>query len=1261
MKRILLLILIGVILFLTGCDIQKPNGNGNETPAYSSYKETPGVTGVTPKYHSYKDIPGVTSAETDAIESLRAKRTSFVYGMNPSSEAFYTADGTITGFSSLFCGWLSELFGISFKPAIFEWGDLVSGLSDGKIDFTGELTAAEERKNPTDPNRKPYFMTDAITERTVKIMRLAGSGSLSEIAASRPLKYAFLTDATTINDVSSNTNEKFESIMINDYETAYALLKSGEIDGFVDEGVAEAAFDKYNDVVSEDFTPIIYSSVSMTTQEPELAVIISVVQKALENENVHYFSELYKQGYQEYLIHKLFLQFTDEEREYIENHPVISFAAEFDNYPVSFYNKYNNEWQGIAFDVLSEVTKLTGLSFKVANAPNKDFSELMQMLETGKVSIISELIRSEEREGRFLWPENALFLDRYALISKWNLDNIQINDILHMKVGLKKDTAHAVWFKKSFPTHEFTVEYDNTDEVFEALDRGDIDLMMSRMSQLLTLTNYHELTGYKDNYIFDVYYESTFGFNKDEPVLCSIIDKTLPFINCELISSQWMNKNFDYNAKVMQARLPWLIGASALLLLVIILLVVLFIIKHREKKRLESLVWKRTSELENASRAKSDFLSNMSHEIRTPMNAIIGMTNIGKSAADIERKDYSFGKIEDASKHLLGIINDILDMSKIEAGKFELAPVEFDFERVLQRVVNVVNFRVDEKKQKLTVYIDRKIPQFIIGDEQRLAQIITNLLGNAVKFTPEEGSININTYFSGEENGICKIKISVRDTGIGISREQQTKLFQSFQQAESSTARKFGGTGLGLSISKNIVEMMGGEIWIESEIGKGSAFIFTVQMKRGEKQRRVYSEQINNWKDVRILVVDDDEYILKDFKGIVGRLGAVCDTALNADEALRIVEQGGEYDIYFVDWRMPDIDGIELIKRLRSRTHASGEPLMIMISAVESSEIAAEAKEAGVDKFLQKPLFPSAIADIISEYLGVTRQLPKETEVDVNGIFKGRRILLAEDVEINREIVLALLEPTEIEIDCAVNGDEAVRMFTEAPGKYEIIFMDVQMPEMDGYEATSQIRSLDIPEAKTVPIIAMTANVFREDIEKCLEAGMDDHIGKPLDLNTLFEKLNKYLTHHKEDVKMKNTYVLEHGIVWSDSLLLGDARVDTQHQKIFELVNDIINMCENGSSTKKVKETLNFMVDYAVGHFADEEALQLEYNYPEYEKHKQKHEEFKVKVNELVQRFNENGSSAELSNEINSFLVRWLVDHIQEEDKKIGEHIRKVT
>ena len=512
---------------------------------------------------------------------------------------------------------------------------------------------------------------------------------------------------------------------------------------------------------------------------------------------------------------------------------------------------------------------------------------------------------------------------------------------------------------------------------------------------------------------------------------------------------------------------------------------------------------------EQGNRSKSAFLANMSHEIRTPMNAIIGMTVIGKAAEDIHRKDYCFEKIENASQHLLGVINDVLDMSKIEANKFELSYVEFDFEKTLQRVVNIISFRADEKKQKLSVYIDKSIPRMLIGDDQRLAQVITNLLGNAVKFTPEEGSVRLDTKFLGKEDDMYLIQVTVKDSGIGISAEQQ-QLFHSFQQAESGTSRRFGGTGLGLVISKNIVELMGGRMEMVSELGKGSSFSFVFKAKRGTKKTPSLSEIGVNWENVKIMAVDDDSEILGYFSEILQRFGSKCDTAGSGQEALALIGEKGIYDIYFVDWKMHGMDGIMLARELKAKSKTPEHTIVIMISAAEWSAVAEEAKSAGVDRFLSKPLFPSSIADAITEVIGLNH-FRESKQADKSETFKGYRILLAEDVEINREIVQALIEPTQLEMDCAENGAQAVAMFANSPEAYDMIFMDVQMPEMDGYEATRRIRAFDHPRSKTIPIVAMTANVFVEDVTRCLEAGMNDHIGKPLDVEDFFKKLRSHM------------------------------------------------------------------------------------------------------------------------------------------------------
>jgi signal transduction histidine kinase len=387
---------------------------------------------------------------------------------------------------------------------------------------------------------------------------------------------------------------------------------------------------------------------------------------------------------------------------------------------------------------------------------------------------------------------------------------------------------------------------------------------------------------------------------------------------------------------------------------------------------------------EQASKAKSSFLANMSHEIRTPLNAIIGMTAIAKESNDSARKDYCLKKIEGASVHLLGVINDILDMSKIEEDKFELSYTEFELNTMIQRVINIFEFRFGEKKQIFSMNLTPDLPKRIITDDQRLAQVVTNLLSNAVKFTPEGGSIMLTARrLEDKDRNFCTLEIAVTDTGIGIPKEQQGKLFDSFVQVDSSISRKFGGTGLGLVICKKIVELMNGKIWMESEKGKGATFTFTIRAE-------------------------------------IGTSGVTGDAAVKAPD-------GGAPD---------NADNID---------------------------------------------------------------------------FHGKRILLAEDVEINREIVITVLQPMRLEITEAEDGQRVYDLFCANPDAYDLIFMDIHMPGVDGYEATRLIRTFNHPKAKTVPIIAMTANVFREDIERCHAAGMNDHIGKPLDFNAVKAILKQYL------------------------------------------------------------------------------------------------------------------------------------------------------
>jgi diguanylate cyclase (GGDEF)-like protein len=587
-KRTLCLWLGILSLFVFGCEPEASRKARQEHPVYTSFR----------------DIPGVTAEEIAAIERLQAKKRSFVFGMNPSTELFTEEDGSAGGYSVLLCDWLTTLFGMSFKPTLYEWDDLMVGLQSHVVDFTGEMTPTEER-------RQHYFMTDSIAERTIKRVSVKGSEALSRTEKQRPLRYVFLEDATTRELVWPFVRQDSKYVFAGNYGEVYRLLQEDKVDAFLDESPSEASFEAYGDVVVEDFYPLTFSPVSMTTQNPELAPIISVVQKALHHGSSYHLTQLYNQGYAAYRRHKLFMQLTAEEKAYIREHSApdraIPLAIEYANYPVSFYNEQEEAWQGIALDVLKEIEQLTGLTFARAHEGRVEWPDLLAMLVRGEVALVTELIPSETRRGRFLWPDIPYQIDKYALLSRADHPAIKPNEILYARVGLLADTTYTEVFRAWFPEHKNTVEYVNNYEAFNALERGDVDFLMMTQNLLLNVTNYLERPGFKVNVLFNRPYESTFGIHVEEAMLRSIMSKALRVIDTQGITQHWSHKMFDYRLKMAEAKLPWLIGVSVLMFCVVTLLLVLYQSRSMEK-RLENLVQTRTAEL----REQRDLLAQMS-------------------------------------------------------------------------------------------------------------------------------------------------------------------------------------------------------------------------------------------------------------------------------------------------------------------------------------------------------------------------------------------------------------------------------------------------------------------------------------------------------------------------------------------------------------------------------------------------------------------------------------------------------------------------
>ncbi|MDR1837961.1 MAG: transporter substrate-binding domain-containing protein [Treponema sp.] len=937
----------------------------------------------TSPYASFRDVPGVTDEEIRAIDALREQRVSFVYGITPSTEAFYSQDNTIKGFTALFCEWLTDFFGISFTPVIYEWGDLLAGLETAEVDFSGDLSPTEER-------RETYFMTDAIAVRPLKYIRLRSSPSISGIAQTRPLRLVFFDGSVTYDHAVSSLSAAFESFFVKDNEAAYNLLESGRADAVLTENVLEAAFDIYGDVITEDFFPLIYSPVSMATRNPALESVISVVQKALKNRAPYFMTLLYNQGHREYLKHKLLMQLSEDEKAYLQTNPVVPFAAEYDNYPLCFYNAQEKQWQGIAFDVMDEIQSLTGIDFKVVNDRRINWPVMVKMLEVGEVSMLTELLQSEERKGRFIWPSTAIITDNYALLSKSEFRNISINEIIYVRVGLPKGTAYTEIFKRWFPDHEYTKEYESSDSAFQALDRGEVDMVMSSQYRFLLLTNYRELPDYKANVIFDYTFDSTFGFNKNEKILCSITDKALAIINVKGISEQWMRKTFDYRVEWMWTSIRLIIGAVVLGLGLIFMLV-LFNRNRGEGRILEKLIEERTSELHRsqlnleaaleaakaADRSKSAFLANMSHEIRTPMNSILGFSELAMDGEASQKTRGYLEKISTNAQWLLQIINNILDLSKIESGKMELEKIPFDMHKLLTGCRNLVMPKAVEKGIVLHFYAEPSMGKRPLGDPTRLRQIFVNLLSNAIKFT-NTGMVKLHCAVKEVKDKTVEIHFEVKDSGIGMTPEQIEKVFDPFAQAETGTTRKYGGTGLGLPITKDIIEMMGGQLLIESTLGIGSKFSF--------------------------------------------------------DLTFDIIEASDK----------------ELLEK-KMVLHEVGKPM-----------------------------------------------------------FEGE-ILLCEDNVMNQQVICEHLARVGLKTVVAENGkvgvDTVQNRMQNGEKQFDLIFMDIHMPVMDGLDASVKIKELNTG----VPIVAMTANIMTSDMEIYKTNGMDGCVGKPFTSQELWRCLLKYL------------------------------------------------------------------------------------------------------------------------------------------------------
>ncbi|MCL2633033.1 MAG: transporter substrate-binding domain-containing protein [Oscillospiraceae bacterium] len=976
---IIILTIVSILLtMLSGCAFNKPIERPNMT-------STP--------FNSFRDIPDITAEEIAQIEELQRLYESFSFGMMPSTELFIKSNGEMSGYSALFCGWLSELFGIDFIPEIHSAFEIMRRIDAYEIDFTGNMMATPERL-------LRYHITDTIAERQFVTMRITGSSDFNKILAERPLRFIFMENTPVEDFVATVTDRStYEATWVTDYPTVYEMLKNDEADAFIGASILDAFFIQYEDIVIEEYFPLLFNPVSMATANDEFKPIISVINKALRNGALPYLSHLYSLGEQEYRLHKIDQMLTDEERAFIAQNPTISIAAFNVNYPLSFYNHRENEWQGIYFDLLNEVSELTGLVFEVAHDETASFPVLLQLLESGEARAIPSLSYTKEREEFYVWSDYVIIDEQAALISKEDFPKITINEIFHVRVGVARNTSHANMFRDWFPNHTQIIEFEGVDQALEALKNDEIDMVMTGSNRVLHLTHFQELPGYKVNRAFGEPVDTKIAFRREDVVLQSIVDKVFKTIDIDKISTGWTHRTYDYRTKIIEAQQPLLMGSIVLLSVVFFLIVVVLAIKVSEGKRLKKSVEEKTSQIEeskeamrialntaeDANRIKSVFLANMSHEIRTPMNSIIGFSELALDDSLSEKTAQYIISITENAKWLLNIINDILDSAKIESGKIALEHIPFDLQDVITQCQSAILPRVKEKGITLFCYAEPLESKQLLGDPVRLRQVFMNLLSNAVKFT-NSGIVKLLVSVTTSDENQAKMKFEIKDSGIGMNQEQIAGIFEPFTQADDSVTRRFGGTGLGLPIAKNIIEIMGGTLTVESIPGIGSNFSFelTFDLIDVDDISSPIKTILNDIQKPNfsgeVLVCEDNNMNQQVICEHLERVGLITTVAHDGKTGVDIVRERMEnnqapFDLILMDIHMPVMDGLEAAAKIEEMGIKT--PIVALTANIMSRDLELY-ETSGMRDYIGKPFTSQELWRCLIKYFAITQV----TEID---------------------------------------------------------------------------------------------------------------------------------------------------------------------------------------------------------------------------------------------------------------------------------------
>ncbi len=1053
-------------------------------------------------------LPVKAAAETASAKVVRV-------GSFEDTFNYVNEKGARKGYGYELLETLSGYTGWQFEYVTCDWSDCFEKLKNGEIDIIGGISYTEDRTQEMLFSDEPmgvekYYLYADLSHADI---------SASDFKTLNGKKIGVLM-GTEPEVMLTEWEEKYgletEHVNISNNEDVKQKLANHEIDCFVSLEESFWAERGISTITRVGESGIYYA---INKNRPDIKEELDDAMRALDEAVPFYTADLYKR----YFSMDYTPILTGEEKAWLRKHGAIRMGFLASDSGVSTFDPATGEFTGVITDYIQFAADCLGnqeLEFQLVGYDSKEAE--LDALKSGEIDMIFHCDQNPNlaEEYHFACTNTTWTSNLMAVTNKQHFNENNVNRIAvpQNKLSLKKYLAFY------YPQWEI-VDCDTQEDAARLVKDGQADCFVTGISSENKYSKKYSF--YSVPLVNPV--RSCFAVNSGNRSLLSILNKTIKAMPVNMLAgalamykssarkvtlSDFIKDNFF---KVMLI--------SSIAVAVVLLTILMLLQKARKAEAAARKAASDTQELnaklqvavekaESANRAKSTFLSNMSHDIRTPMNAIIGFTTLALSNIDdTDRvKDY-LGKTLASSNHLLSLINDVLDMSRIESGKIHLEEVEVNLSDVLHDLKTIVSGQIYAKQLELYMDAMDVTDEDVYCDKTRLNQILLNLLSNAIKFTPAGGTVSVRVrQLAGKVHGCGQYEFRIKDNGIGMSQEFAQKIFEPFERERTSTVSRIQGTGLGMAITKNIVDMMGGTIEVQTAQGKGTEFTVCVPMRAQTEQRPV--EKITELEGLKALVVDDDFNTCDSVTKMLVKVGMRAEWTLSGKEAVlrarQSIEMSDVYHAYIIDWRLPDMNGIEVTRQIRS---LHDDTPIIILTAYDWSDIEVEAKAAGVTAFCAKPMFMSDLRETLMSALGqkpadaVQRLLPEK-----NADFKGKHILLVEDNELNREIAQEILREYGFLVDSAENGAVAVeKVSTAAPGSYDLLLMDVQMPIMDGYTATRKIRALDDPARAKLPIIAMTANAFDEDRRNALESGMNGFLSKPIVIDDLVQELHKIL------------------------------------------------------------------------------------------------------------------------------------------------------